>query len=214
MDGIWAFLVMTVMLSVSPGPDDVLVLRSSLRGGRRLGMATVAGVAAGSLAWGVAAAVGLAAVVARSAPVYEALRLSGACYLVLLGVAPLLAGLRGRARSPVPLGSLDAVGPARAAEGAYGAFCAGLMSDLLNPKIGLFYVAVVPQFVPAGAPALQYSLLLCLIDVGVAMTWLGALTWLAHAAVTWLLRPAVVLWSQWIFSTCLVGLGASTAVGL
>jgi threonine/homoserine/homoserine lactone efflux protein len=213
MDGIWAFVVMTVVLSVTPGPDDVLVLRSSLRGGRRLGVATVGGVAAGSLAWGVAAAAGIAAVVARSVPVYETLRLSGACYLVLLGVSPLLARVRGRARAPVPLAPLDSV-RLRAPGGACGAFSAGLMSDLLNPKIGLFYVAVVPQFVPVGAPALQYSLLLCAIDIGVATAWLGALTCLAHGAVNWLRRPSVMLWSQRIFSTCLVGLGASTAVGL
>jgi threonine/homoserine/homoserine lactone efflux protein len=214
VDGIWAFLVVTVTLSVSPGPDDVLVLRSSLRGGPRLGMATVAGVAVGSLAWGVATAVGLAAVVARSAPIYEAFRLAGACYLIVLGLAPLLAGLRGRRRCVVPLVPPDPLGQRRAVGGACGAFSAGLMSDLLNPKIGLFYVAVVPQFVPAGAGALQYSLLLCLIDIGVAMTWLGALTLLAHGAVHWLLRPTVVLWSQRIFSTSLIGLGASTAVGL
>jgi threonine/homoserine/homoserine lactone efflux protein len=213
VDGIWAFFAMAVVLSLSPGPDDVLVLRSALRGGPRLGMATVAGVGAGSLAWGAAAALGLAAVVARSAPVYEAFRLVGAGYLVLLGVAPLVTGVRGRGRRVAPP-LLDCDRRFRLPGGARGAFSAGLMSDLLNPKIGLFYLAVVPQFVPAGAPTLQYSLLLCAIDVLVAVTWLAALTWLAHAAVRWLARPPVVLWSQRIFSTCLVGLGTSTAVGL
>ena len=88
------------------------------------------------------------------------------------------------------------------------------MGDLLNPKIGVFYLAVVPQFVPAGAPALQYSLLLCAIDVAVAVSWLAGLVWLARAAVAWLLRPVVVLWSQRVFSTCLIGVGASTTLGL
>src|SRR3954447_9128091 len=86
VDGIWAFLAVTVVLSISPGPDDVLVLRSAPAGGARLGMVTVAGVAAGSFAWGAATAVGTAAGGARSAPVLEACRLVGACYLVLLGV--------------------------------------------------------------------------------------------------------------------------------
>ena len=149
VDGIWAFVAMAVMLSVSPGPDDVLVLRSSLRGGPMLGLATVAGVGAGSLAWGVAAALGLAAVVARSAPVHEALRLVGAGYLVLLGVAPLVTGVR-RARRRVAPPELDGDRRVRLPGGARGAFSTGLMSDLLNPKIGLFYLAVVPQFVPAG----------------------------------------------------------------
>jgi threonine/homoserine/homoserine lactone efflux protein len=211
VDGIWTFLAMTVVLSVSPGPDDVLVLRSSLAGGPRLAMVTVAGVASGSLAWGAASAVGLAAVVSRSAPVYETLRVVGACYLVLLGLAPLLADVRGRARRMAPL---DSGRGTRVLGGARRAVTVGVLSDLLNPKIGLFYVAVIPQFVPAGAPALEYSLLLCAVDVGVAVTWLAALAWLAHAAVTWLLRPQVVLWTQRIFSTSLVGLGVTAAVGL
>ena len=212
MDGIWVFVAMAVVLSLSPGPDDVLVLRSSLRGGPRLGLATVAGVGAGSLAWGAAAALGLASVVARSAPVYEAFRLVGAGYLVLLGVAPLVTGVRGRGRRVAPPTDRDR--RVRLPDGVRGAFSSGLMSDLLNPKIGLFYLAVVPQFVPAKAPTLQYSLLLCAIDVLVAVTWLAALAWLAHAAVSWLARPPVVVWSQRIFATCLVGLGTSTAVGL
>jgi threonine/homoserine/homoserine lactone efflux protein len=213
VDGIWTFLAMTVLLSVSPGPDDVLVLRSSLRGGARLGLATVGGVAAGSLVWGVAAAAGVASVVTRSELLYDAVRVVGAGYLVVLGALPLLPELRRRSRGvavvpPGPDGRL------RASAGAGRAFSAGLMSDLLNPKIGLFYLAVVPQFIPTGAPALQYSLLLCAIDIGVAVSWLSGLAWLAHAAVRWLLRPAVVVWSQRIISTCLIGVGASTAVGL
>src|SRR3954470_5112337 len=131
---------MTVVLSISPGPDDVLVLRTALAGGGRLGMVTVAGVAAGSFAWGAATAVGLAAVVARSAPVLEACRLVGACYLALLGVAPILAAVSGRA-SGCSAFSLDSVGQPRAPAGARCAYSVGLMSDLLNPKIGLFYDA-------------------------------------------------------------------------
>jgi threonine/homoserine/homoserine lactone efflux protein len=214
VDAIWTFVAMTVLLSVSPGPDDVLVLRSALTGGARLGLATVGGVAVGSLAWGVAAAVGLAAVVARSGPVYEGVRLVGAAYLVLLGAVPLAAEARRRMRPVVAGTAGDAPAPARTPGGTGGAFSLGLMSDLLNPKIGLFYLAVVPQFVPADAPALQYSLLLCAIDVAVAVSWLAGLVWLAHAAATWLLRPAVVLWTQRLFSSCLIGVGASAALGL
>jgi threonine/homoserine/homoserine lactone efflux protein len=211
VDGIWAFVAMTVLLSVSPGPDDVLVLRSSLRGGARLGLATVAGVAVGTLTWGVAAAVGLAAAIGRSASAYEALSLAGAGYLVLLGVVPLVAELRGRS---APGRGVDAV-PQHLSRGGVGrAFSAGLASDLLSPKIGLFYLAVVPQFVPDGAPVLQYSLLLCAVDVGVAVMWLSGLTWLAHAAVTGLLRPAVVRWTQRGFSVSLIALGTSSAIGL
>jgi threonine/homoserine/homoserine lactone efflux protein len=214
VDGIWAFLTMTLLLSVSPGPDDVLVLRSSLAGGPRVGLATIAGVASGSLAWGAATAVGFAAVVTRSAPVYEAIRLAGAGYLVLLGVAPLLAGLARRTRRASPAVPVASGGQPAPPGGVRSAFAVGVMSDLLNPKIGLFYLAVVPQFVPDGSPALQYSLLLCAVDVGVAVSWLAALTWLAYATVDWLLRPPVLLWSQRITSSLLIALGVSAAVGL
>jgi threonine/homoserine/homoserine lactone efflux protein len=214
VDGIRAFLTMTLLLSVSPGPDDVLVLRSSLAGGPRLGLATIAGVASGSRAWGAATAVGLAAVVTRSAPVYQAIRLAGAGYLVLLGVAPLLAGLARRTRRASPAVPVASGGQPAPPGGVRSAFAVGVMSDLLNPKIGLFYVAVIPRFVPPRAPVLQYSILLCVIDIAVAVTWLGVLTWLAHTAVAWLLRPPVVCWSRRIFSTFLIALGVSTAVGL
>ena len=206
MDGIWAFLAVTLMLSLSPGPDDVLVLRNALRGGPRLGLATVGGVAVGSLAWGAAAALGLGAVVAESAPVHDVLRFSGACYLVAVGIAPVLAEVAGR-RHPARPAAAD-----RRSRGAGSAFASGLLSDMLNPKIGLFYVAVVPQFVPAGAPAVRYALL-CAIDVAVAVVWLSVLAWVAHAAVRWLLLPRVVVWSQRVTSVTLVGLGASAAAG-
>ncbi|SFE81793.1 LysE family translocator [Blastococcus tunisiensis] len=211
MEGIWGFVALTLLLSVSPGPDDVLVLRSSVRGGVRLGMATVAGVALGTLAWGVAAAGGLAAAIDRSASLYAALLLAGAGYLVLLGALPLVTELRSRSR---PGGGLDAVPQVPARGGWWRAFSAGLASDLLSPKIGVFYLAVVPQFVPDGASVLHYSLLLCAVDVGVATMWLSGLAWLAHAAVTWLLRPVVVRWTQRVFSASLIALGTASAVGL
>jgi threonine/homoserine/homoserine lactone efflux protein len=170
-------------------------------------------VASGSLAWGAAAALGLAAVVARSTPVCEAIRLAGAGYLVLLGLAPLLAGLGGRTRRASPVVPLPSGGQPPPPGGVRSAFAVGVMSDLLDPKIALFYVAVMPRFVPPRAPVLQYSMLLCAIDIAVAVTWLGVPTWLAHGAVAWLLRPQVVCWTQRIFSTFLIGLGVSTAVG-
>jgi threonine/homoserine/homoserine lactone efflux protein len=212
VDGIWAFAALALMLSLSPGPDDVLVLRSALRGGTRLGLATVAGVAAGSLAWGGVATLGLGAVVAGSASAAEILRVAGACYLVALGLAPALVGLARRASGVVVPGAspVRVDGPPGTAGRA---FAAGLISDVLNPKIGLFYISVVPQFVPESAPAYQYALL-CAVDVVVATAWLSSLAWLAHAAVRWLLRPQVAVWSQRVSSAALVGLGASAAVGL
>jgi threonine/homoserine/homoserine lactone efflux protein len=209
MDELWTFVLVAVALSVTPGPDDVLVLSSSLRGGPRLGAATAVGAAVGAATWGAAAAVGLAAVVSRSPATYDVLRLGGAAYLVLLGATPLVVALWRRRPAPSAVLPVGPGGPARLAP----AFAAGLMSDLLNPKIGLFYVAVVPQFVPAGASPLAWSLILCAIDVAVALVWLLLLARVAHA-VSWLRRPVAVRWSQGVLCACLVGIGGSVALGM
>jgi threonine/homoserine/homoserine lactone efflux protein len=208
---LWGFLVLAGVLSLTPGPDDVLVLRSSVRGGPRLGAATTLGIAVGTSVWGLAAAVGLAAALARSGAVSDGLRLAGAAYLVALGIAPLgsWSVRRVRPRAPQRVGGPDApAGP----HGSRAAFAAGLLSDLLNPKIGLFYLAVVPQFVPHDEPPLPWMLLLCAVDIGVATVWLLALTWLAHTAVGWLGRPAVLRSSQWLLSGVLVCLGVAAAL--
>ncbi len=213
MDGLGGFLALAVVLSLTPGPDDVLVLSCALRGGPRRGAASAFGVAAGSLGWGVAAAFGLAAVVAQSAALYDGMRWAGSGYLVVLGAAPLVAQALRRHRRPVPVHAPAGPWPASAPGSSWRAFAAGLTSDLLNPKIGIFYLVAVPQFVPAGEPALQYALLLCAIDVAVATAWLLTLTWTASAAVTWFRRPAVVVWSQRTFSATLIALGLATAFG-
>jgi threonine/homoserine/homoserine lactone efflux protein len=108
----------------------------------------------------------------------------------------------------------DAPGQRRPGGGWSPAFAAGFLSDLLNPKIGMFYVAVVPQFVPAGRRTFEYSLLLCGIDVAIALSWLLALTWLASLAVTWLRRPIAARWVPRLCSVAFIGLGASVALGV
>ena len=209
MSELWLFLLLAVLLSVTPGPDALLVLRSSVQGGGRLGSATAIGAATGSAVWGLLAAVGLATVVAQSATAYQAIRLAGAAYLILLGARTLLAGRSTGGTVTTPPPNAD-----RGSEGAglRRAFGAGLLSDLLNPTVGLFYLAVVPQFIPPGAPVLQYSLLLTALEILVALTWLLLLAWLAHAALAWLRRPAVDRWSQRLLGVSLIGIGTVVAV--
>src|SRR4051794_19358722 len=206
MDGLWGFALLAAVLSLTPGPDDVLVVGSAVRGGPRLGAASAAGIAVGSLAWGAASGIGLAGVLSRSPAVYEGIRLAGAAYLVVLGLVALLAPLVRRAR-PVVL-AVPVAGPDRLRS----AFAAGLCSDLLNPKIGMFYLAGVPQFVPAGQPVLGWSLLLSGIDVAVAMVWFAGLIGLASAALARLRRSSVAVWSQRVAGASLVGLGLAAVL--
>jgi threonine/homoserine/homoserine lactone efflux protein len=204
MDSLWGFVLLAAVLSLTPGPDDVLVVGSAVRGGPRLAAASAAGIAVGSLAWGAASGIGLAGVLARSPAVYDGIRLAGAGYLVVLGLVPLLAPLVRRTR-PVVAVAVPAPDRLRTA------FAAGLCSDLLNPKIGMFYLAGVPQFVPAGQPVLGWSLLLSSIDVAVAMVWFAGLIGMASAVLARLRRPGVALWSQRIAGVSLVGVGLTAA---
>jgi len=206
VDGLWGFVLLAAVLSLTPGPDDVLVVGCTVRGGGRCGLAAAAGVGLGSLAWGVATGVGLASVLSRSPAVFHGVRLAGAGYLVVLGALPLVTPLLRRARPTAP------AEPVAVRVGLRGAFTAGLLSDLLNPKIGVFYLALVPQFVPVGAPVLGYSLLLCSLDIAVAMVWFALLTGLAAAALGDLRRPAVVLWSERLLGASLVGIGVTAAL--
>ncbi|MFC4333213.1 LysE family translocator [Streptomyces andamanensis] len=200
------FALFALVVTVVPGPDLMLVLRNVLRDGRRAGAATAVGAAAGSLAWAAAAACGLAAVLARWDAAFMAVRLAGAAYLVLLGVQALWA-LRGAPAAPTgsPPPADDPTGVARA-------FRQGLLSCLLNPKVGVFFVAVVPQFLPAGHPVLAVTLLYGLIDAAIAAGWLLLVVAMADRLTGWLRRPKTARALEGTAGGALVALGAATVV--
>jgi threonine/homoserine/homoserine lactone efflux protein len=135
-----AFVPVAIVLSVSPGPDMALVLRNTVRGGRRAGHRTVGGIAVGLVVWATASALGVAAVLSASATVFTALKLAGAVYLVYLGVQSLRSLRRGDA-------------PAVAAKPSGSPFRQGLVTNLLNPKLAVLFTTLLPQFVSHGDPA-------------------------------------------------------------
>lgn len=203
------FIVVALLLSAVPGPDTLLVLRAGLRDGRAQGIASALGCAAGSLVWGSAAAVGIATLLERSAAAYEIVKLAGAGYLIFLGVRTLWAARRAgglaldeRAR---------AIAPPRART-ARGAFLYGLTGDLLNPKMGLFYVAVIPQVVPHSIPILRGTLMFAGVDTTVAALYMSALAALTAWAVRWLRQKRVPRAMEGTTGLCMLGLGASIAL--
>ncbi len=129
-----AFLGVAAVVIVTPGQDTALTIRNTLLGGRRGGVATAAGVVSGQLVWAVAASVGLSAVLLASAPVFTAIRLVGAAYLALLGVQALLAAARG-----------PGAGHARPSR-RRAPFRQGVLSNLGNPKMAIFFTSLLPQF--------------------------------------------------------------------
>ena len=190
-----AFAVLSLIVTVTPGPDSLLVLRSSPLGGRRAGARVAGGAASGSLAWGLFSAAGLTALLAASAQAYRAVQLAGACYLVFLG----LRGWRARAGHE----------PSRPRRSP--GFRAGLLSNLLNPKVGLFFLTVMPQLIPHHANVTSYALAFAATDALIAGAWLAIVAWLSDRARALLHRPRVRSALDRAAGTALVALGLKVA---
>jgi threonine/homoserine/homoserine lactone efflux protein len=155
METLFSFLAVATVTVLVPGPDTFVVLRTALAEGPRAGTWAAAGSAAGNLLWGGASALGVAAVLAASGTAFSALKLAGAAYLVALGLQALRAAARGDALAAEDRGHEEA--------SAAAAFRRGLASDLLNVKVGLFWTALVPQFVgPAGGALLPLVMVLAM----------------------------------------------------
>lgn len=168
------FLGVITLLTIAPGADMAMVARSVFMGGRRAAFATTLGISAGCVIWALASAAGIAAVLAASETAYDTLRLVGAAYLVWLGVQSLLAARRGYYASE-PLGAAGRSGPSP--------FRQGLLTNLFNPKIALFYTTFLPQFIGPGDPVLLLSLAMASVHILLGLAWLSAYAWLLDRAV-------------------------------
>jgi threonine/homoserine/homoserine lactone efflux protein len=162
---ILSFALVAGLLTIIPGADTALVLRVAVAQGRRLAFATALGINAGALIWGAAAAAGISVLLTASRTAYTVMRIVGAAYLVYLGVIMLRDAWRRRGSDPTVS---DA---AVAGESATRAFARGMATNLLNPKVGVFYVAMLPHFLPDGVPALPMGVLLAFVHDVEAMVW-------------------------------------------
>lgn len=159
-----AYAGVVALLVMAPGPDMALVARNALRAGPRLVWPTVLGVATGILGWSLAAALGVATLLERSAMLFSLLRLLGAAYLCLLGVLALRSAWRGR-----PLQETGArTGTPRSRRAG---FLQGLAGNLLNPKAGVIFLTLVPQFLRPGDPRTRIVLMIAIFEV-LLVTWL------------------------------------------
>jgi threonine/homoserine/homoserine lactone efflux protein len=166
MPNLAAFLVVAIVVIVTPGPDTALTIRNTLLGGRRSGVFTSAGVAAGQATWTVATSAGIAALLVASEPVFRAVRYAGALYLAFLGVQALRAATRRREDAqPVRTPRTHALAPRAALR-------QGLVSNLTNPKMIAFFPALLPQFAPHGHAAFLVLLLLGLLFSSMTLLWL------------------------------------------
>ncbi|MDQ7807058.1 LysE family translocator [Amycolatopsis sp. A133] len=198
-----SFLLVVVLGAMSPGPDFVVVTRSALSGGRRAGMAAGAGIALGVFAWVVAIALGVAAVLTASAVAFTVVKLAGAAYLVVLGVKAWLAVRRGEYRDLAA-----AAGPRQLAAGA--AFRQGLVTNLLNPKVAVYFLALLPQFLPADGSTLQTLELAAIATAGTVL-WFVTLAVVVGALKKFFSAGRVRRGLDAVLGTVLVALGLKVA---
>ncbi len=205
LQSVVGFALVAGLMTMTPGLDTLLVLRSALRDGRAPAFATALGVATGCLVWGLAAAVGVSAILTASATLYAVLKLAGAAYLVYLGVRMLWSAWRGDVH-------LDADAPAPSPASAPASFVRGLTTNLLNPKIGVFYVAILPAFLPPGYPPAATGALLALVHGVEVMIWFTGIILLAARARAWLSSRRAQRGLDAVAGAALVGLGGVLAL--
>lgn len=176
------FALAALLLTLTPGLDTALVLRTGVVEGARAARRAALGITLGLLCWGATVALGLGAVLLSWPAALAALRWAGAAYLVTLGARMLIAPRRA-----------FALGPGRNGPGpASDSLRRGLSTNLLNPKICIFYVSFLPQFVPAGIPAGAFMLVLAAIHAGLGLAWLLCLAAAAGRFRSLIGRPGIV----------------------
>jgi len=190
-----AFLGVSAILIMTPGPDTAVTIRNSLMGGRRAGLFTAVGVSSGQATWTLACAVGLAALLAASEPAFLAVRIVGAAYLIWLGIQALAAAIRGR-RTTVATPRSRPLEPRRA-------FRQGLFSNLGNPKMAAFFPSLLPQFGHSFTALLGLGLVFSLMT----LVWLTAYAVAVARAGDFLSRSWVKRAIEAVTGAVLVALG-------
>ncbi|MFI0817323.1 LysE family translocator [Streptomyces sp. NPDC021098] len=188
------------VLTVVPGPDMAVVTKRAVSRGWRDGLRTAGGITAGLLVWGVLTLVGLAAVLAASAVAYTVVKLAGAAYLVVLGVQSLL-----RSRRGTPEVDEAAAAPAG------NPWRTGLVSNVFNPKIAVFYTGLLPTLAPAGMSPHLGMALLVLLHATITAVYLGGYVMLLAKARGFFERPAVRRALDRVTGVVLIGFGVKVA---
>jgi threonine/homoserine/homoserine lactone efflux protein len=198
-----SFMAVAAVALVIPGPDTFVVLRTALADGPRAGTWAAAGSGLGNLVWGTASVLGVAALLAASAGAFAAVKLAGVGYLVYLGAQALRAAARGDA--------LAAIDRARAEVTRVAALRRGLASDLLNVKVGLFWTALVPQFVSGGSTPLVPAAMVVAMG-SLVFAWLAAYAHLAARLTRTLRRPGTARTVNGVVGAAFLVLGAGLAL--
>jgi threonine/homoserine/homoserine lactone efflux protein len=191
------FAIASLVLVAIPGPDQALIMRNALVGGRTAGLRTMLGGASGLTLHAAAAALGISALLATSATAFAVLKLVGIAYLLYLGVKMLRSAGRPSAHERGPR-----VGRP---------FVQGFVSNALNPKVALFFLTFVPQFLPDSGSTLPLALVLTAIFAAIYLAWFSGLVAVVGLAGDALRRPRVKTWTERVTGTALLAFGARLA---
>ena len=202
-----AFAAAAGLLTVTPGLDTALVLRTAAVEGAGEARFAAFGICTGCLIWGTAASLGLTGLLAVSKLAYNAVRIAGACYLVYLGIRMWVRKREFNIETD-PLS--DAA--ARSENGGHRWLVRGLLTNVLNPKVGVFYITLLPQFIPRGGSIMTYSFLFTFVHVAEGLLWLTLLTIAVGPLRSWLRRPAVTRGLDCGTGTVLIGAGLGLAL--
>jgi threonine/homoserine/homoserine lactone efflux protein len=195
-----AFAAFAAVLTITPGVDTLLVLRTTAASGRRAGLLASVGIAMGCLTWAVVSALGVTAVLQASQLAFTVLRLAGAAYLFWLGVRALW-----RFRRPVEGAEAEPAPSGRALR-------TGLVTNLLNPKVGAFYLSVLPQFLPHDVNALAGSVALAGVHIVEGTVWLSIVVLGVNRARRLLTRPSVRRRLEQLAGVAFLGFAARLAL--
>jgi threonine/homoserine/homoserine lactone efflux protein len=204
----WAFIALAALLTISPGADTVLTLRNTLSGGTRAGLYTAAGVCSGFVFQPLLATLGVAALFVKLPLAFAAVKMAGAVYLVFLGVRSLSEAIKlWRARN-----RHEEVRPGEPQAGSgWERYREGLLTNALNPKIAVFYFAVLPQFIKPGDPVLLKSMLMTFCHYVMGMIWLGGIAICAGQLRRILIRLRVKAGLEGLSGLAMIGFGAKLA---
>ncbi|WP_192256273.1 LysE family translocator [Mesorhizobium caraganae] len=201
-----AFLGVSFIVLATPGPDTAITIRNTLLGGRAAGVFTALGISSGQTIWALATSAGIVALLVASEPLFLAVKYAGAAYLVYLGFRALQEALWPSRQQDMA----EVTRPARRLTAAT-AYRQGLISDLGNPKMAVFFASLLPQFVPPGGESFAALLGLGVVFAVMTFAWLALYATVVAKAGDFLRRPSIRRTIEGVTGIVLIGLGIRIA---